>query len=292
MNFCKYLLDNYILLDIKGDGMSVDLDILISTKDGLLDMKAGLETMRGVSNAVTTIVESVVTKQVPERKTARDPVRTRLKKSFKGSYGQIFSVDVFDEKFRDDFNSISSTLWGELISYMLNDALYLVDIDVSRGASEIIDSLGDKYNEVIDKIRYSCLKDIHQASLRFNETVVLRVYQGNQQLPIANFDRETAAVLRPIRSKETSKHLAVITRLNIHTGNGRLQIQGEKETVAFGFGVKYKEIELAAKKGFSENLDKNNGISEDEWVYLKVVVEAIKLRDGRIMKYIIHSYEI
>ncbi|MDR3005636.1 MAG: hypothetical protein LBV14_15560 [Acidovorax sp.] len=272
--------------------MSVDLDVLISTNDGLLDMKSGLETMRGVSNAVTTIVESVLTKKIPERKTAKDPVRTRLKRSFKGSYGQIFSVDVFDDKFRDDFNSISGILWGEVISYILNDALYLIPNQVSTGANDLIDSLGDKYDGVIDKIRLSCLKDIHQASLRFNENIVLRVHEGNQQIPIANFDRETAKVLNPIRSKQTSKYSVIITRLNIHTGNGRLQIFGEHETVAFGFDVKYKEMRFSAKKVFSENLDKNNGIPEDEWTYIQVVVEEIKLKSGYVIKYIIKSYEV
>lgn len=272
--------------------MSVDLDVLISTNDGLLDMKAGLETMRGVSNAVSTIVESVVTEQVPERITAKAPIRTRLKKSFTGSYGHIFSIDVFDERFREKFNLIDECLWGEVISYILNDALYLDDSRISYEANELINSLGQKYDEVVERIRLSCLKDIHQASLRFDESVVLRVHHAGQKLPIANFNRDTAKVLKPIRSKETSKYSVIITRLNIHTGNGRLQIQGDDETFAFGFDVKYQELRFSAKKVFSENLDKNNGQSKDDWIYLTVVVEAIQLISGRVIKYIVKSYEI
>lgn len=81
-----------------------------------------------------------------------------------------------------------------------------------------------------------------------------------------------------------------ITRLNINTGNGRLLIEDEEETVAFGFGVIYKEVKLEAKKLFSKNLDINNGMERENWIKLKISARPIKLKSGKIVKYIVTGF--
>lgn len=72
--------------------MTLNLDLVIETEEDSIDMKAGLESMQGVSDAVRCIAESVLTEKVPKRHTSKSKVRTSLKKSFKGSYGHIFSL--------------------------------------------------------------------------------------------------------------------------------------------------------------------------------------------------------
>jgi hypothetical protein len=62
----------------------------------------------------------------------------------------------------------------------------------------------------------------------------------------------------------------VVTRLNIHTGNGRLQIKEANETVAFGFDDKYAVISHRKKMILSKNLDYNNGIPKDQWKFLRL----------------------
>lgn len=60
-------------------------------------MKSGLTTMQGVSDAVRLIAETVATDEVPSKNTSRSSVRTRLK-NFSGSYGQMFSVEAFEDE--------------------------------------------------------------------------------------------------------------------------------------------------------------------------------------------------
>lgn len=270
----------------------MDMDVLISTTDGPVDMKNGLDTMQGVSNAVRTIVDASLSDNVQKKKTSKDKVRTNLKKSFTGSYGHIFSIDVYDEKLKEKFDSLGENVWTEIIAYFLNESVYLDGGKLSTKADEFISNIGDRVEEITNQIRYSCLKDVHQVPIGFGETVTIRSrLKVGQQIPLISFDKETAKVLKPIRSKETIKISAIITRLNIHTGNGRLQLDGASETVAFGFGVKYKEVQSSWKKKFSKNLDINNGRSEDKWEFLDLVVEPVKLKNGRIIKYIIKSNE-
>ncbi|WP_346209027.1 hypothetical protein [Aeromonas salmonicida] len=77
--------------------MTINLDLVIETKEDTVDMKAGLASMLGVSDAVRCIAETVLTEKTPKRQAYNGNVRTSLKNSFKGSYGHIFSLDVHDQ---------------------------------------------------------------------------------------------------------------------------------------------------------------------------------------------------
>ena len=78
--------------------MELELDLVIDTPNFSVDMKSGLTTMQGVSDAVRLIAETVATDEVPSKNTSRSSVRTRLKKNFSGSYGQMFSVEAFEDE--------------------------------------------------------------------------------------------------------------------------------------------------------------------------------------------------
>lgn len=57
------------------------------------------------------------------------------------------------------------------------------------------------------------------------------------------------------KQKRTSKKIdiiASIARLNINTGNGRLLLKDADETVAFGFGVGYRDVNMEAKNYFQK----------------------------------------
>lgn len=267
------------------------MDLVIETEEDSIDMKAGLATMQGVSDSVRCVAESILTEKVPERKTSKSTVRTRLKKSFKGSYGHIFTLDVFDPKLQKKLNSIGRPAFIELISYFISESLYQESNPLSDKAHKVVDSLGKKAEGVVKELRKSSLKNIHQISIKFNHNVKIRYRKSNyEQKVIANFNQQTAMVLQAKLSDEKVELNVVITRLNIHTGNGRLQIEGKHETVAFGFGTQYKSVKLKAKKIFSENLNYNNGLDSDNWKYLKISASPIKLKDGKIVKYIVKDF--
>lgn len=271
--------------------MTINLDLVIETDDDSVDMKAGLTSMQGVSDAVRCIAESVLTEKVPERKTSKSNVRTSLKRSFKGSYGHIFTLDLHDAELQKKLNKIGQSAFVELIGYFISESLYRESNPLSLKAQEVLDGLGDTSNQIVQQLRVSSLRNIHEISKKFNNDIRIRHrVWGGEQTVIAKFDRDSAKVLQAKQSDEKFDLTVVITRLNIHTGNGRLQIEGEDETVAFGFGIEYKEVNVKAKKLFSENLDHNNGLEKDSWKYLKIAVSPIKLKDNRVIKYIVKAF--
>lgn len=271
--------------------MTINLDLVIETDDDSVDMKAGLTSMQGVSDAVRCIAESVLTEKVPERKTSKSNVRTSLKRSFKGSYGHIFTLDLHDEELQKKLNKIGRAAFVELIGYFISESLYREPNQLSLKAQKVLNGLGETANQIVQQLRVSALENIHEISTKFDNDIRIRHrISRDEQKVIAKFDRDSAKVLQAKQSDEKYDLTVVITRLNIHTGNGRLQIEGEDETVAFGFGVGYKEVSVKAKKLFSENLDHNNGIEKDRWKYLKISVSPIKLKDGRVIKYIVKGF--
>jgi hypothetical protein len=271
--------------------MMINLDLVIETPDDSVDMKAGLASMQGVSDAVRCIAESVLTEKVPERKTSKSNVRTSLKRSFRGSYGHIFTLDVHDVELQKKLNRIGRSAFVELIGYFISESLYRDPNQLSLKAQKILNGLGETADKIVQQLRVSSLENIHAISIKFNHDIKIRHrISRDEQTVIANFDRNSAKVLQAKQSHEKFDLTVVITRLNIHTGNGRLQIEGADETVAFGFGIEYKEVNVKAKKVFSENLDHNNGLEKDKWKYLKIVVSPIKLKDDRVVKYIVKGF--
>ncbi len=270
--------------------MTIDLDLVIATKEESVDMKSGLTSMQGVSDAVRCIAEGVLAEKVPERQTSKSNVRTTLKKSFKGSYGQIFSLDIHDEDLKKRLSRIGHAAFVEIIGYFISEALYKEPEPISAKAEKVVDNLGDTAEKIVQQLRVSSLENIHDISIKFNHDVLIRHrINRNRQKLIASFDKNSATALHAAIGTREVDLSVVVTRLNIHTGNGRIQIEGENETTPFGFARSYQEIATRFKKIFSHNLDHNNGITPDKWRYLRIAALPVKLKDGRIIKYIINK---
>ncbi|WP_240071490.1 hypothetical protein [Cupriavidus taiwanensis] len=250
-------------------------------------MKAGLDTMQGSSDAVRCITEGILTNKIPERQSHKSKVRTTLKQSFRGSYGHVFSVDIYDDRLKKKFDKIGKTTFAELIAYYLNESIYEEYQRLSPKAQAIIDGFGERSENLTGQLRTSALKNLHEVPTKFNYEVKIRFRQSrDNQTILAKFNQDTATVLDAEESNEEVDLTVSITRLNINTGNGRLLVEGENDTVAFGF-IGYRGIKLDAKKVFSENLDYNNGLPSEKWRHLKISATPIKLRDGKIIKYIV-----
>lgn len=269
--------------------MSINFDVVIDTTEDSVDMKSGLDTLQGVSDATRYIAEAVLGERVPERQTHKAKVRTTLRQSFRGSYGQKFSIDIYDDKFQKRFNKIGKAVFAELVSYYLNDSIYEEPKELTGKAQAVVEEMGDRSDELVQQLRVSSLKNIHEVATKFGHDVKIRYRKSREeQITLVKFDEETASVLDAEKSDEIVEFVARITRLNTNTGNGRLQIEGENETVAFGFAGEYLSLDITIKRRFSENLHYNNGKSSEHWQYLDIVASPVRLRDGKIIKYIIN----
>ncbi|ELN6883740.1 hypothetical protein ACSTKO_08860 [Vibrio parahaemolyticus] len=273
--------------------MSISFDVVIASDDYSVDMNSGLDTLKGASEATRQIATTILEERVPERLSSESKVRTNLKKSFKGSFGQQFSIDIYDVDVQKRLNKIGKKAFVELISYFINEALYQESLELSPKAKKVLKDLGVKLEEkLIKQLQRSSLDHLHTVSNNFNQDVKLRYRQSrDKQTTLAKVDRATHATLKPRTDRTKRDITASITRLNINTGNGRLQIQGADETVAFGFPVtkKYLELKVAAKTPFSENLHTNNSRPREEWETLQLRVHTQTTSTGRVIKYIIEG---
>jgi hypothetical protein len=275
--------------------MTVNFDLVIDTEEDSVDMKAGLDTMQGISDAMRCAAQTILTGKTPKQQWHKGKVRTTLKRNFKGSYGHIFSLDIYDDKLSKKLNSIGRLAFVELISYIITESLYKeTNPDtLSPKARKVLDELGENYDKAVSQLRISSLSNIHEISSKFNHDVKIRHrISRDKQTIIAQFNQDTAKVLEATEQDDAIDLTVNITRLNIFTGNGRLQIkdQDTDETIAFGFGIRYTDIELKAKKVFSENLNHNNGIHQEEYKYLNIIASPVKLNDGKIVKYIVKGF--
>lgn len=79
----------------------IELDLVVETTENEIDMQYGLETLKGTSDVVTLVSEAILQGGIAKagRRTASsNNLRTKLKQSFKGSFGQRFSIEIEDEK--------------------------------------------------------------------------------------------------------------------------------------------------------------------------------------------------
>ncbi|MGS0827709.1 hypothetical protein ACVBIO_18060 [Shewanella sp. 0m-8] len=273
--------------------MSVNFDVVMASDDYSVDMNSGLDTLKGASEATRQIATTILEERVPERLSSESKVRTNLKKSFRGSFGQQFSIDIYDVDVQKRFNKIGKKAFAELISYFINEALYQESLELSLKAKNVLKGLGVELEEkLIKQLQTSSLDHLHTVSNNFNQGVKLRYRQSREkQTILAKVDRATHATLKP-RTDRTKRDIAAsITRLNINTGNGRLQIQGADETVAFGFPAtkRYLELKVASKAPFSKNLHTNNSKPREEWETLHLRVHTETTSTGRVIKYIVEG---
>ena len=163
--------------------MELELDLVIDTPNFSVDMKSGLTTMQGVSDAVRLIAETVATDEVPSKNTSRSSVRTRLKKNFSGSYGQMFSVEAFEDEAIKRLSSVGKDDLAEIIEYYFSEAFYQNYPPLSSKAKSIINSLGDQSTVLIKALRKKTLIDnIHNVPNNFGYDVKIDIDKENQKL--------------------------------------------------------------------------------------------------------------
>lgn len=154
--------------------MSISFDVVIASDDYSVDMNSGLDTLKGASEATRQIATTILEERVPERLSSESKVRTNLKKSFKGSFGQQFSIDIYDIDVQKRLNKIGKKAFVELISYFINEALYQESLELSPKAKKILKGLGVELEEkLIQQLQRSSLEHLHTVSNNFNQDVVV-----------------------------------------------------------------------------------------------------------------------
>lgn len=275
--------------------MSANFDVWIESDDFSVDMNSGLETLKGASEVTRKVAGTLVNEKVPKQLMYDNKIRTKLKKNFSGSFIQTFSLEFNDPELDARFKKIGKGTFAELVSYFVQESLYLESNILSAKANKILLKLGDKLSEeLISELRVSALTHLHAVSHHYNKEVKLRYRRSKtNQTVLANLNNGTGAVLKPRTNKKSIEFEASITRLNINTGNGRLQLRGAHETIAFGFPqqVKFIEQNKLLKQKLSDNLHINNGLGadRDNWETVKLKAHTQTTSDGRIIKYIIEG---
>lgn len=268
--------------------MEINLEAIVDTPEASVDMKSGLETFQGMSDAARKIAISFANDKVLQRINYKSDIRTRMKHSFKGSYGLRFSIEVLGRAEQNAINEMGKETLVELISYTMTAARYGKVHKLSKQAAFVIDNMRMSELDLIEEIRNSCMRKIHKVPAKFNQDVVLNYKErGANPVQLARFDKKSAQLLTPIHDAKELHVSAAISRLNINTGNGRLTPIGEKDTFAFGFSGDYANINVNLKKLFSENLDDNNGVPSNQRKFIDFFAQTIRLKDGKIVKYII-----
>lgn len=274
-------------LSIRGEIMKVSLDLVINSGDDEIDMDYALQTLLGASGVTSIITEAILRGKVKENRHQSNEIRTNLKHSFTGSFGQRFDVVISDRKVAARLSSMTRTVFAEVMSYYIYESLFLEGPALSDAAKKAVSGLDDIEDELTKAIR-NRLKNMHKISTMCNYSVDLNYRKPGEKQKIITLNKNTALnITELIETNHDHQIEAIVTRFNTFTGNGRLLVRGEEKTTSFGFlnGLKY--VTDAQTKKITSNLDANNRLAEEEREYLLLKVRDLTISNGEVVKYLI-----
>lgn len=185
---------------------------------------------------------------------------------------------------------MTRSVFSEVMGYFISQSLYLETKELSPKAASIIEGLGDIEDDLIERIRPPLVR-MHRINLQRNFDVELNYKKPAGEQRVAKLDTMTATNLTQSKVKPGQVVIkAVITRFNARTGNGRLVIEGDDDTIAFGFYMPLKSIPAVQKRMISLNLHNNNGRHEN-YTYLKLTVNKVVVKSGEVVKYLIRMVD-
>ncbi|AOR65118.1 hypothetical protein [Pectobacterium wasabiae] len=272
--------------------MRVNYDVIIKSGDDEVDMEYGIATLGGTAEVTCLLAEAILRKVIIKRRTHVNPARAVLKKNFTGSYGQNFDLVINEPELIYELHRISKPVFNEVMSFFISQSLYLETRELSNEAEEVVKGLSDIEDELIGRIR-APLKRMHEINVKKNYNIELNFKQrAHDKKKVIELDTATATNLFKSKvAKKTEEIRAYITRFNARTGNGRLVLEGEDETVAFGFYSPLRIIMSSQKKMISENLHVNNSPSSEGRIYLKLTVSRVRINSGETIKYLVHTVQ-
>ncbi|WP_235655205.1 hypothetical protein [Salmonella enterica] len=249
--------------------MKVSLDLVINSGDDEIDMDYALQTLLGASGVTSIITEAILRGKVKENRHQSNEIRTNLKHSFTGSFGQRFDVVISDRKVAARLSSMTRTVFAEVMSYYIYESLFLEGPALSDAAKKVVSGLDDIEDELTKAIR-NRLKNMHKISTMCNYSVDLNYRKPGEKQKIITLNKNTALnITELIETNHDHQIEAIVTRFNTFTGNGRLLVRGEEKNDLFWFfGIGLKYVTDAQTKKITSNLDANNRLAEEEREYL------------------------
>lgn len=268
--------------------MKVSYDLIIESGDEELDMEYGLETLSGTAEVTCILAEAILRKRIIRRRSHVNPARAVLKKNFTGSYGQNFDIVINEPELISELRKMTRSVFSEVMGYFIFEAVYLKGHQVSPEAGVIINELSDIADELIDRIRSPLIR-MHKVNIQKNYDIELNYKRPVEKENVIKLNQVTASNLTDSRvGGERFTIRAVITRFNARTGTGRLVLEGEDDTIAFGFSSLLRNVPPAQKSKISLNLHTNNDGRNDNYVYLELMVSPVVGFGGETVKYVIH----
>ncbi|QTH72298.1 hypothetical protein [Pseudoalteromonas xiamenensis] len=116
--------------------MEIQLEVKIDSPEYEVDMKTGLDTLQGTSDTIRTIAETILKKRIVQKKFSDSSIRTKMKKTFEGSYGMFFSLYIGPDM-EPQYKEVGRSALLELLSFFMHDALHLIpDFTLGNRASK------------------------------------------------------------------------------------------------------------------------------------------------------------
>jgi hypothetical protein len=270
----------------------LELDVVISAPEGEIDMQFGLDTLRGTSDVVSLITEAILAGEMPAsgRRTHRsNDVRTKLKQSFKGSFGQRFSIEISNPKLKKKLRDMGDAVFLDVLSYFILEALYLDSGNLSNEVSAVLDKLGGISDNLFKRVK-NPLIEMHQISKYYKYDLKLRYRKRGEHThkQLVCLTEETSKKLTETTLENNTFTIdAVIIRYHSKTGNGRLHIRGASQFYSFGFAEVLGATKRIVRHKLSENLHINNLVDPEKGTYVKLRVKRIAFSTGDTVKYLI-----
>ena len=270
--------------------MEIMLDARIDCGDEQVDMNYALETLAGTADTACLLAEAILSGNIITRRTHANEIRANLKHSFKGSYGQKFSLKIENPDHIKKLKKIGQETLIEVMSYYINESKISKDIKLSKSAESIIKEMEKNEDRLIKRLQ-SPLTKMHKITLTSGYSVALNFRKrGEEPTEIALLTEESGQIITAKDTASKPEPLSVIiTRFNSRTGNGRLVINSpdSNQTIPFNFKDPLNSIQESVKKKITENLHKNNGTTIEEAEFMRIEAYATKDVNGKTIKFYI-----
>ncbi|MBF8641810.1 MULTISPECIES: hypothetical protein [Pseudomonas] len=262
------------------------MDVRIGTGEveyGDLDFYYGAKALEGTSEVVALVAHTILNKKLAKQVPSVEGIRARLKKSFVGSFGQKFELDIYGEEQLRVFNYLGEDGFFQLMQYYIGQAVG-VDYPITKPVAK-------KWDEIYIEDEVELIQRIYEPVMRMHKPIESQGYAitlSKRRSALAVFNNKTLEFVKhEVKEPKTVEIKAVITKFNRLTGTGRLILGEEAASVSFSSAKSWRMFPLKERKILSRNLDKNNGAEDFDPINLEVT--RITSVGGVVKHYKIHK---
>jgi len=250
------------------------MDIVIGDGDAVfkeLDFYYGAKAIEGASELATILTHSILNqdtlKQVPSAK----GIRTNFKKSFTGSFGQKFEIEITGPEQARVLNYLGEDGFFQIFNYYIGL--------VTGVRSPITKDVAIRWEQTYIKDAVELTDKITAPLCRLHNPVEHQGYSleiRKRRTRLSTLDRNTLEYIKhEVAEEETVLIQAAITRFNKLTGTGRLLLDNEGESISFSPKKNWKFFNYSQRKAFSSNLDADNSAK----TFLPLTLEVQRILD-------------